>query len=112
QQTTPILHQMPMLQLTSLLQYFNITQHTWARQDQSSQLDDIWVTPNILTNVSGLNIVPSTGTTDSDHAILHTKWMLPQAFTMWNKKKLPRKRYLYHKMIEEGWKDFSFYIID
>ncbi|CAG8817314.1 43152_t:CDS:2, partial [Gigaspora margarita] len=84
--TTPLLHQMPTLQLTSLIQYFNITQHIWAQQNQSSQLDDIWTTSNILTNCSGINISPSTGSTDT------------------------RKKYLYYKITEETWKEFSFHI--
>ncbi|CAG8677511.1 21476_t:CDS:1 [Gigaspora margarita] len=70
--TTPILHQMLTLQLISLMQYFNVTQHTWARHNQSSQLDDFWTTPNIITNCPGINISTSTGSTDSDHAILVT----------------------------------------
>ncbi|CAG8714592.1 15788_t:CDS:1, partial [Gigaspora rosea] len=92
---------MPTLQLTSLIQYFNFTNHTWTRQKQSSQIDDIWLTANILQDVSSIDSTSSTGSTDSDHVILHFKWMLPQTFTTRNKKKIARKIFLYHKMTKE-----------
>ncbi|CAG8502103.1 17766_t:CDS:2 [Gigaspora margarita] len=57
----------------NLMQYFNVTQHTWARHNQSSQLDDFWTTPDIITNCPGINIFTSTGSTDSDLAILDIK---------------------------------------
>ncbi|CAG8821560.1 26006_t:CDS:1, partial [Gigaspora margarita] len=62
---------------------------------------DFWTTPEIITNCPGINISISTGSTDSDHAILNIKWLLPQALTARNKKKTARKKYLYHKMTEE-----------
>ncbi|CAG8823916.1 1496_t:CDS:1, partial [Gigaspora margarita] len=76
------------------------------------QLDDFWTTPDIITNCLGINISTSTGSTDSDHAILDIKWLLPQALTVRNKKKTARKKYLYHKMTKETWGEFSHYITD
>ncbi|CAG8856774.1 41320_t:CDS:1, partial [Gigaspora margarita] len=95
-----------------LMQYFNVTQHTWARHNQSSQLDDFWITSDIISNCPGINISTSTGSTDSDHNILDFKWLLPQALTTRKKKKTARKKYLYHKMTEETWGEFSHYITD
>ncbi|CAG8815589.1 28493_t:CDS:1, partial [Gigaspora margarita] len=89
-----------------LMQYFNVTQHTWARHNQSSQLDDLWTTPDIITNCPGINISTSTGLINSDHAILDIKWLLPQALTVRNKKKTVRKKYLYYKITEETWRNF------
>ncbi|CAG8828037.1 25392_t:CDS:1, partial [Gigaspora margarita] len=83
-----------------------------ARHNQSSQLDDFWTTPDIITNCPGINISISTGLTDSNHAILNIKWLLPQALTARNKKKTARKKYLYHKITEETWEEFSHYITD
>ncbi|CAG8855890.1 35353_t:CDS:1, partial [Gigaspora margarita] len=91
---TPNTH-IPTNQLNAILQ------HTWARYNQSSQLDDFWMTSDIISNCPGINLSTSTGSTDSNHVILDFKWLLPQALTARNKKKTTRKKYLYHKMTEE-----------
>ncbi|CAG8652606.1 45231_t:CDS:2, partial [Gigaspora margarita] len=89
-----------------------ITDYDTATQMIRAIQNNIWTTSNILTNCPGINISPSTGSTDSDHAILDIKWLLPQALTARNKKKTTRKKYLYYKMTKGTWKEFSPHITD
>src|SRR6185437_15648497 len=65
---------------------------------------------DIITYCSNITITNLTGITNSDHAILHTKWLLPHTFPMQRKKRTSRKTFLYYKMTEDSWADFASYI--
>jgi len=45
---------------------------TWKRNELSSQIDEIWVPQQTLHICTISTITDATGTTDSDHHIIHT----------------------------------------
>src|SRR5207253_11118910 len=62
------------LSLNSLLQFHNITAPTWQRGQLSSQIDDIWVSPEITLDIEIPELINPYNITDSDHSIIATTW--------------------------------------
>ncbi|CAG8761721.1 2840_t:CDS:2 [Gigaspora rosea] len=67
---THILQQLQDLGLTSLFDFYDISELTWARRDSSSQIDDIWAAYSVLLEPQLLDTQEST---KSNHKIIITK---------------------------------------
>ena len=81
---------------TSLLNFHNITTPTWHRNNSSSQIDDIWVSSDILLDIETPTFTNATGITESDHIIMSTTWYMNFAPSgIRNKKK--NGKYIYMK---------------
>ncbi|CAG8843116.1 41251_t:CDS:1, partial [Gigaspora margarita] len=55
--------------LTSLLNFYNITEPTWLSQESSSQIDNIWVNYRILLYITEPKLKDTIDLTRSDHKI-------------------------------------------
>ncbi|CAG8527798.1 6373_t:CDS:2 [Gigaspora rosea] len=80
---------------------------TWSRGTSHRQLDDIWVSSHMITEISSLAISLLTDSTDSDHMILTTSWHHNINTALPRTKKNKHKVFLYDKMNEETWTNFS-----
>ncbi|CAG8498507.1 11098_t:CDS:2 [Gigaspora margarita] len=60
--------------LISLLDFNDIEEHTWSRDNSKSQINDIWTSYSILLDVSEPKLSTSDESTKSDHKILSIKW--------------------------------------
>ncbi|CAG8547895.1 9424_t:CDS:2 [Gigaspora margarita] len=56
--------------LTSLLDFNDIEEHTWSRDNSRSQIDDIWASYSILLDILEPKLSTSDESTKSDHKIL------------------------------------------
>ena len=91
----------------SLLNFHNITTPTWNRNNSYSQIDDIWVSTDILLDTEIPNITSAIGITESDHSIISTTWVTNFSSHCPRNKKKKRKIYLYDRMTNENWEEFS-----
>ena len=92
---------------TSLLNFHNILTPTWRRNNSYSQIDDIWVSSDLLLNIDSPELINATGITDSDYTILLTTWHTNFSPSVPRNKKKKRKIYLYDRMTEENWENFT-----
>ncbi|CAG8650688.1 10358_t:CDS:1, partial [Paraglomus brasilianum] len=53
--------------LSSLLDFHKISNPTWQGRGLKSQIDDIWVSSNILLDIDTPDLIIATGISDSDH---------------------------------------------
>ena len=87
---------------TSLLNFHNITTSTWHRNNSSSQIDDIWVSSDILLDIKTPTFTNAIGITESDHIIMSTTWYTNFTPSGIRNKKKKRKIYIYEKMTKEN----------
>jgi hypothetical protein len=90
-----------------LLNFHNITAPTWNRNNSYSQIDDIWISTDILLDVEIPNLTNAIGITESDHSIVSTTWFTNFSSHCPRNKKKKRKIYLYDRMTNENWEEFS-----
>jgi len=104
----PLFKNLQTLNATSLLSFYHITTPTWANSNTSSQIDDIWVTPDMIQDIDQPIITDADYITDSDHKIIQSTWHIEifKQKTPRNKKK-KRKIYQYAKMTKENWENFA-----
>ena len=93
--------------LTSLLNFHEITDPTWSNNTSSSQIDDIWASPNILLDFDRPVLTSALGISDSDHVIISSTWHTNFSPKVPRNKKRKRKIYCYDKMTKEKWEDFA-----
>ncbi|KAF0383396.1 hypothetical protein F8M41_011782 [Gigaspora margarita] len=93
--------------LTSLLDFYDIKEPTWSAQESSSQIDDIWVNYKILLHMTEPKLLDSTDSTKSDHKIIMTCWHIDSPIYDTRRKRKKKKTFLYDKMEEENWENFS-----
>ncbi|KAF0464568.1 reverse transcriptase [Gigaspora margarita] len=101
--------------LSSLLDFHKISNPTWQGRGLYSQIDDIWVSSNILLDIDTPDITDATSISNSDHMIISTSWhtrftpIVPcnkkrkhqkdikkatrNHFNKWSKKNLPNEDY-------------------
>ena len=60
--------------LISAINYFNINIPTWQRQNKHSQIDNIWIPPNIIPSYEILKNTSANEITNSDYSILSINW--------------------------------------
>src|SRR6185295_16394599 len=70
----PLFNTLKLHGLLSTLDYFNITDPTWSRQEMNSQIDDIWVPTQLIHNITPPQTISPSGITDSDHQIVQLQW--------------------------------------
>ncbi|RIB19921.1 hypothetical protein C2G38_2180566 [Gigaspora rosea] len=92
---------------TSLLDFHDIEEHKWSRQDTKSQIDDIWTSYTILLNFTSPILISANEITNSDHKILTTEWNTGINRTLQRPKRSSRKIYLYDRVTDDGWIDFD-----
>ena len=80
---------------------------TWKRGPLQSQIDDIWVNPEIILNFSPPSLIDATEITNSDHMIIQTTWTTNFNLKIPQTKKKKRKIYLYEQMNSDTWQEFS-----
>src|ERR1043165_1217797 len=95
------------LSSSSLIEFYAITEPTWQRGSNQSQIDDIWVNSEILLDFSPPKTIDPIDITNSDHKIIATTWKTNFQLKLPRSKKKKRKIYLYHQMTIESWEDFS-----
>jgi endonuclease/exonuclease/phosphatase family metal-dependent hydrolase len=95
------------LSSTSLIEFYAITEPTWQRGSNQSQIDDIWVNSEILLDCSPPKIIDPVDITNSDHKIIVTIWKTNFQLKIPRSKKKKRKIYLYHQMSTDKWEDFT-----
>ncbi|CAG8837669.1 20889_t:CDS:2, partial [Gigaspora margarita] len=87
-----ILQQLQDLSLTNLLDFYDISEPTWARRESSSQIDDIWASYSVLLNLTEPQLIDTEESIKSDHKIIITemRWMkkneknsLPRLIEKW-----------------------------
>ncbi|CAG8755118.1 5238_t:CDS:1 [Gigaspora margarita] len=93
--------------LTSLLDFNNITEHTWSRDNSRSQIDDIWTSYLILLDVTESKLTTADESTKSDHKILSIEWNTGISLKSGRKKCSKKKIYLYDKVTADDWTKFS-----
>ncbi|CAG8549379.1 4452_t:CDS:2, partial [Gigaspora rosea] len=103
----PLFKHMGNCNLTSTLSYFDIAEPTWSRGTSHSQLDDIWISSHMIIEISPLAISLPTDSTDSDHMILTISWHHNINTALPRTKKNKHKVFLYDKMNEKTWTNFS-----
>ena len=105
--TTKLFTTLQSLSSSSLLDFFSITEPTWKRGPLQSQIDDIWVNPEILLDFSPPQLIDPTNVTDSDHKIIATTWKTNFNLKLPRSKKKKRKIYHYDQMTNDTWQVFS-----
>ncbi|CAG8841416.1 33765_t:CDS:2, partial [Gigaspora margarita] len=93
--------------LTSLLDFNDIEEHAWSRDNSKSQIDDIWISYSILLDVSEPELSTSDESTKSDHKILSIEWNIGISLKMGRKKWSKRKIYMYARVTTDDWTKFS-----
>ncbi|CAG8677942.1 6725_t:CDS:2 [Gigaspora margarita] len=93
--------------LISLLDFNDIEEHTWSRNNSSNQIDDIWTSYSILLNVSEPKLLTSDESTKSDHKILSIEWNTGISLKTGRKKQSKRKIYMYNRVTTDDWTKFS-----
>ena len=96
--------------LESTMQYFNIAEPTWTRQNKHSQIDDIWLLTTILYQCDKIQLIPSNEITNSDHQILKINWQFSPTIKLQHRKKHKHWIYKYNKMTKDNWEDFTYEI--
>src|SRR6185312_6857762 len=80
---------------------------TWHNNTTSSQIDDIWVSPDILLDLDRPVLTDTTGISDSDHMIITSTWYTNFTPKAPRYKKKKRKVYCYNKTTKQNWDDFA-----
>lgn len=93
--------------LTSLLDFNDITEHTWSRDNSKSQIDDIWTSYSILLDISEPKLITTDESTKSDHKILSIEWNTGIYIATGCKKRSKRKIYMYDKTTNDNWTEFA-----
>ena len=88
--------------ITSLLQYFDITEPTWRRGEAHSQIDNIWISNSLTLCISKPEIICADLITNSDHKIVTTTWQLNAQIKKYRPKTKKRSIYLYNKMKQDN----------
>ncbi|CAG8778909.1 18625_t:CDS:2 [Gigaspora margarita] len=109
---TPLLADLSKNNLISSIEFHDIKEPTWSRENSNSQLDDIWINAKIIHKFGKLSLLRANGVTDSDHRILRVTWYIDLRSKPRGKKKAWRKKYQYDKVTEEEWEEFREYIRD
>ncbi|CAG8529422.1 6680_t:CDS:2 [Gigaspora margarita] len=87
--------------LTSLMNFYNITESTWLGCGSESQIDDFWVSRGMLVLLTEPELAPVENITDSDHKIVSTELALLHLLKNKQRKRIKHKRYLYDRMSDE-----------
>jgi len=93
--------------ITSLMDFHKITDPTWHGRGLSSQIDDIWVSPQLLLNFDPPQLTNPAGISDSDHCILSSVWYTNFNPATPRNKKRKRKTFCYERTTIENWDEFS-----
>ncbi|CAG8730921.1 8475_t:CDS:2 [Gigaspora margarita] len=83
---------------------------TWRRNQSASQIDDIWISTEVIHKFMKPELWQADGITDSDHVILKTSWKIKLRAKPRRKKKTIRKCYQYDKTSEEDWTEIRKFI--
>ncbi|CAG8758243.1 3794_t:CDS:2 [Gigaspora margarita] len=81
--------------------------HETYRGNKSSQIDDIWITANLTPKCSPLSIISSEFSIASDHKILQITWYHNLNIQLPRAKQNKWRVYLYYKMNESKWEEFT-----
>ena len=102
---TPIFKTMSMNRMLSLLEVNKIQDYTWKRDQMESQIDDIWISEEIVVDTS-YPIIEEVEPSGSDHRMIKVQWKLKRKFEAIRRKKRSRKVFKYNEMDEDKWEDF------
>src|SRR6185437_845438 len=103
----PLFYHMGNCNLTSTLNFFDITQHTWFRESSHSQIDDIWAFSHMIAELLPPMILSSVKSTSSDHEIVTVFWNHSINTALSRTKKCKCKIFHYDKMNNETWVNFA-----
>ncbi|CAG8573095.1 19366_t:CDS:1, partial [Gigaspora rosea] len=81
-----------------------------AHDAQSSQIDDIWISNEIILDFECPTLVSPAGITDSNHQIIQMTWCTNLYTKPRRKQKAKRKIYLYDKTSEEAWDELRKFV--
>ncbi|CAG8813947.1 42888_t:CDS:1, partial [Gigaspora margarita] len=93
--------------LTSLLDFNDIEEHTWSRDNSRSQIDDIWTSYSILLDVSDSKLLTADELTKNKYKILSIEWNTRISLMTGYKKQSKRKIYMYNRVTTDDWTKFS-----
>ncbi|CAG8806949.1 12951_t:CDS:2, partial [Gigaspora margarita] len=80
------------------------------KEQVSCQIDNIWISAEVIHEFMKPELWEADGITDSDHVILKTSWRINLRAKLQRKKKTIRKCYQYDKTSEEDWTKFRNFI--
>ncbi|CAG8661137.1 26967_t:CDS:2, partial [Gigaspora margarita] len=92
--------------LTSLMNFYDITESTWSGRGSESQIDDFWVSRDTLVLLTEPKVALAENITDSNHKIVSTELVLLHLLKNKQRKRIKRKRYLYDRMSDKDWQNF------
>src|SRR6185437_15420085 len=93
--------------IISLLQYFDISSPTWLRNSLSSQIDDIYISQDMIPTITKPEINDLQSTTNSNYKLIRASWITHQPMQYFRNKKRKRTIYLYKDMTQEAWEQFA-----
>src|SRR6185312_6118127 len=94
------------MRIISLLQYFDISSPTWSRNSLTSQIDDIYISQDMIPTITKPEINDLQSTTNSDHKLIRASWTTHRPMQHFRNKKRKRTIYLYKDMTQEDWEQF------
>jgi len=71
-----LFNEMEQVGMVSLMKYFDKKEETWSREGKKSQIDDIYVSNNMLIVITAPKIVNVEEITNSDHRMIVTEWQM------------------------------------
>src|SRR5260364_101828 len=88
-------------EIINQIKYFDIKEVTWRRNNMESQIDDIYITNDMIPSITKPIIRSAERITNSDHKIILVEWQSMREVKQYRSKKRKRTIYLYKEITEE-----------